>query len=71
MFGPQPINATLPLAKFTVRLIAADVSLVTYVSEATSEGQRGRETEARCGHDMPADGESGFIKARRREVARR
>lgn len=31
----QPINATLPLAKFAMRLIAADVALVTYVSEVT------------------------------------
>jgi hypothetical protein len=31
----QPINATLPLAKFAVRSIAADVALVTYVSEVT------------------------------------
>ena len=31
----QPIDATLPLAKFAVRSIAADVALVTYVSEVT------------------------------------
>jgi hypothetical protein len=31
----QSINATLPLAKLAVRLIAADVALVTYVSEVT------------------------------------
>jgi hypothetical protein len=31
----QPINARLPLAKFAVRLIAADVALVTYVSHVT------------------------------------
>jgi hypothetical protein len=31
----RPINATLPLAKFAVRLIAADVALVTYLSEVT------------------------------------
>src|SRR3974390_2511628 len=31
----QPINAKLPLPKFDVRLIAADVALVTYVSEVT------------------------------------
>jgi hypothetical protein len=31
----QPIGATLPLAKFAVRSIAADVALVTYVSEVT------------------------------------
>jgi hypothetical protein len=31
----QPINATLPLARFAARSIAADVALVTYVSEVT------------------------------------
>jgi hypothetical protein len=31
----QPIYATLPLGKFAVRSIAADVALVTYVSEVT------------------------------------
>ena len=31
----QPIDATLPLAKFEVRSIAAGVALVTYVSEVT------------------------------------
>jgi hypothetical protein len=31
----QPIDATLPLPKFTVRSIAADVALATYVSEVT------------------------------------
>ena len=31
----QPIDARLPLAKFDVRLIAADVALVTYVSEVS------------------------------------
>jgi hypothetical protein len=39
-----PINATLPLAKF--------------LSEVT-RGRLGRSrTEARCGHDMPPDGDS-------------
>src|SRR6516164_7020605 len=38
----QPINARLPLAKFAVRLIAADVALVTYVSHVTY-GHGGRE----------------------------
>jgi hypothetical protein len=33
----QPIDATIPLAKFVVRSIAADVALVTYVSEVTYE----------------------------------
>jgi len=31
----RPIHATLALAKFAVRSIAADVALVTYVSEVT------------------------------------
>ena len=31
----QPINAKLPLPKFDARLIAADVALVTYMSEVT------------------------------------
>jgi len=37
----QPIDVTLPLPKFEVRSIAADVALVTYVSEVT----RGRVKE--------------------------
>jgi hypothetical protein len=32
---PQPIDATLPLPKFAVQPITADVVLVTYVSEVT------------------------------------
>lgn len=31
----RPIDARLPLLKFDARLIAADVALVTYVSEVT------------------------------------
>jgi hypothetical protein len=34
----QPIDATLPLAKFAVRAIGTDVALVTYVSEVTYGG---------------------------------
>ena len=32
---PQPIDVTLPFANFALRLITADVALVTYVSEVT------------------------------------
>jgi len=41
--SPEPIDAVLPLADFSVRLIAADVAQVTYTSHVTYGGvvQRG------------------------------
>jgi hypothetical protein len=64
----QPINATLPLAKFAVRLIAADVALVTYVSEVTYGEVRVVANRSSL-WSRYAGGGSGFIKASQREVA--